>query len=312
VNNTAAALTGKLYFNHRYKSDISVRPGQIFSKPVPVKDQLIAGTNLVQFQIGKKSYSENLVDWDKVNASGIKYEKVDLSFYFNDEVNNIFKNQYLSPRPAFSTLQLPTQGIGNWAYPLTTAAINDSGLRARAGANNEFRITQGVPFVTPSKAGTKNIIFTSQWDNYPDSASISLTGKASHAYFLMAGSTNPMQSRLDNGELTVYYTDGTRAMLKLRNPENWWPIEQDYYEDGWAFTTDAPKPVRVYLKTGEDSRTFNHFTTIKGFSNRGIDGGAGTVLDLPLDPNKTLRKIVLKTIANDVVIGLMSITLVRP
>jgi hypothetical protein len=312
VNNTAGALTGKLYFNHRYQGDVSVRPGQVFSKPVPVTAQLITGTNLVQLQTRKENYSESLIDWDKVNAYRIKYEKVDLSSYFNDEVNNIFKNQYLSPRPAVSTLQLPTQGIGNWAYPLTTAAINDSGLRARAGANNQFRISQGVPFRTPSATGAKNIVFTSQWDNYPDSASISLSGKASHAYFLLAGSTNPMQSRLDNGELTVYYTDGTTAVLKLKNPENWWPIEQDYYEDGWAFTTDAPKPVRVYLKMGEDTRTFNHFTTIKGFSNRGIDGGAGTVLDLPLDPNKTLRKIVLKTIANDVVIGLMSITLVRP
>ncbi|MEQ1800182.1 MAG: DUF4450 domain-containing protein, partial [Lacibacter sp.] len=67
-----------------------------------------------------------------------KFEKIDLSAYYNDEVTNIFKNQYLSPRPAVPTLQLPTQGIGNWAYPLTTANINDSGLRLRAGLKNEI------------------------------------------------------------------------------------------------------------------------------------------------------------------------------
>jgi hypothetical protein len=97
----------------------------------------------------------------------------------------------------------------------------------------------------------------------------------------------------------------------LKNPENWWPIEQDYYEDGFAFTTNAPKPLRVYLKTGEDSRSFNQFITIKGFSNRGIDGGAATVLDKPLNPSKELKSLRLKAVANDVVIGLMSVTLAR-
>jgi hypothetical protein len=33
--------------------------------------------------------------------------------------------------------------------------------------------------------------------------------------------------------------------------------------------------------------------------------------DLPLDRNKTLKSLTLKTIANDVVIGLMSTTLIR-
>ena len=36
-----------------------------------------------------------------------------------------------------------------------------------------------------------------------------------------------------------------------------------------------------------------------------------TVLDLPLHKNKELKKFVLKTIANDVVIGLMAVTLLR-
>jgi hypothetical protein len=127
----------------------------------------------------------------------------------------------------------------------------------------------------------------------------------------MAGTTNPMQSRMVNGQVVVQYRDGSSETLELKNPENWWPIEQDYYEDGFAFTTGAPKPVRVYLKTGADSRQFNSFTTIRGFSNRAIDGGAATVVDLPLNPAKELKSLVIKSIANDVVIGLMSLTLVR-
>ena len=238
-----------------------------------------------------------------------KFETVDITPHFNDAVTNIFKNEYLSPRPAVPTLQLPTQGIGNWAYPLTTANINDSGLRVKAGLKNELLINK-IPFKTTS-TDKKNIVFTSMWDNYPDSVVLSLSGTASHAYFLMAGSTNPMQSRMVNGTVVVNYTDGTSSVLELRNPENWWPIEQDYFVDGFAFTTDAPKPTRVLLETGEVMTPNYRYTGIKGFSNFGIEGGAATALDLKLNPHKQLKSLTLKTIANDVVIGLMSVTLVR-
>ncbi len=238
-----------------------------------------------------------------------KFETVDLRSHFNDAVTNIFKNEYLSPRPAVPTLQLPTQGIGNWAYPLTTANISDSGLRVKAGVKNEVFINN-IPFKT-SSTEKKNIVFTSMWDNYPDSVVMPLSGAASYAYFLLAGSTNPMQSRMVNGTVVVNYTDGTSSVLELKNPENWWPIEQDYLIDGFAFTAGETKPTRVLLKTGEVMPANYKYSNIKGFSNFGIDGGAATILHVKLNPHKQLKSITLKTITNDVVIGLMSVTLVR-
>ena len=234
---------------------------------------------------------------------------MDLTASFNDAVTNIFKNKYLSPRPKGPTLQLPWQGIGNWCYPLIDANIDDSGLRKAAAGSDEIKLPNGVPIASP--ATSKNIVFTSQWDNYPDSVGIPLKGKSSHAYLLMAGSTNPMQTRIDNGEVLIYYKDGTFERLALRNPETWWPIEQDYFTDGFAFTTDYPKPYRLYLKTGEITRNFKSFSSIKGYSNFAIDGGAATILDLPLNPQKELKELRLKAIANDVVIGLMAVTLQR-
>jgi len=241
----------------------------------------------------------------------LNFEKIDLAASFNDGVTQIFKNKYLSPRPKSPTLQLPTQGIGNWAYNSVQVNINDSGLRSLAGIKNEIVTSTGIPFQTPSVVGSKNIVFTSMWDNYPDSVIIPLKGNSSRAYFLMAGSTNPMQSRLINGDIIVNYTDGTSDNLELYNPENWWPIEQDYYTDGFAFTTDRYKPIRISLKTGKEIPKDYKYTSIRGFSNFGIDGGAATVLYLPLDEKKQLKNLVLKTIANDVVIGLMSLTLIR-
>ena len=118
-----------------------------------------------------------------------------------------------------------------------------------------------------------------------------------------------MQSRFDNGEVTVEFTDGTSENLVLRNPETWWPIEQDYYNDGFAFNPGVSKPVRVSLKTGE-VRTESYQIMNKNKSIK-IIGGAATVLDLPLNPHKELKLLRLRTLANDVVIGLMAITLER-
>ena len=139
-------------------------------------------------------------------------------------------------------------------------------------------------------ANSENIAFSSMWDNYPNSISIPLSGKASQLYLMMTGTTNPMQSRFVNGELVVHYTDGTWEMLLLKNPENWWPIEQDYFVNGLAFTTAATKPPRVYLKSGVIYRTFKDFISVKRFSNYGIDGGAATILDLPLNNKKNIKK----------------------
>lgn len=245
------------------------------------------------------------------NDYGTNYEKVDINKYFNDKLTNIFKEQYFSPRPKSPTLQLPIQGIGNWCYPLTTANINDKGMRQAAGSKNEIKSLKGIPFTTPSDTLLNNIVFTSQWDNYPDSIVIPLSGKASGVFLLMAGSTNPMQSRITNGIVYINYTDGRKDSLHLKNPENWWPIEQDYYTDGFAFTTNAPRPERLYLKEGKFANEFSNYITIRGFSNRGIDGGAATLLDIPLNVTRTLQSITVQAVANDVVIGLMAVTLVR-
>jgi hypothetical protein len=247
-----------------------------------------------------------------VSISGsTNFEEIKMDGYFNDKVSNIFKHEYLSPRPTSPTLQLPTQGIGNWTYPLTIANIDDGGVRRMAGTKNSIRFDDEISFATPSDPSRNNIVFTSQWDNFPKSVTIPLSGQASQIYLLMAGSTNPMQSRMVNGIVTVNYTDGTTDTLELKNPDNWWPIEQDYYIDGFAFTAGYEIPERLYLKEGRFGKKADSYTTIRGFSNFAIEGGAATVLDMVLDKNKTLKSLTVETIANDVIVGLMALTLVR-
>jgi len=227
------------------------------------------------------------------------------SLDFNAEVDDIFKNQYLSPRPQTTTLQMPTQGIGEWCHPQLSAEINDSVFRTLI-RDGIFEMA-GVPFRSPKEG--KNIVYTSLWDNYPDSVVIPLKGKAANAYLLMAGSTNHMQSRIDNALIVVAYIDGSTDSLALRNPDNWCPIEQDYYVDGKAFQVSQPRPYRVCLSNGVVSRDLGKALNIQGVYGREIPGGAAQMLCMPLNPTKQLKSLTLRTLSNDVVIGLMAVTL---
>ncbi len=248
-------------------------------------------------------------DW---NAPRIgQMAPVDLSQAFNDSVTKIFTpGKYLSPRPQGVSLALPSQGYGEWTHPADMPAIDDSGLRqAAAQQGGKITMPDGVVFATSGDATARNIAFTSQWDNYPHEVSVPLSGKASHLYLLMAGSTNHQQSRIDNGEVIVTYADGTTTRLALRNPETWWPIDEDYFIDDYQFQDPGPLPARIDLKTGR-IRVLD-MATFKG-SGHGVPGGAATALQLALDPAKELKSLSVRTIANDIVIGLMSATLERP
>jgi hypothetical protein len=128
------------------------------------------------------------------------------------------------------------------------------------------------------------------------------------AALLMAGSTNAMQCRFDNGEVVANYTDGSTTTLTLHSPVNWWPIEQDYHIDPFAFSRPEPVPPRLDLKSA--TLRVMDSTDCK---SRGalIAGGAATLLDLPLDRTKELKSLTVRTHGNEVIIGLMAVTIAR-
>ncbi|MFD2826804.1 DUF4450 domain-containing protein [Leeuwenhoekiella polynyae] len=313
-NNTDTKVSGTLKINHKAAQQVS------FEANAPATltralSQCFPGTNELQLDLasGEKVLLP-FTNWDIPNSRMEQQTMLNISDFFNARVDEVFQQQYLSPRPESPTLQLPTTGVGNWCYPNVAEDIHldDSGLREASGTRGFIQGPEKIFYATPSEEQAFNSAFTSKWDTYPDSITIPLEGTASHAYLMMAGTTNPMQTQLVNGTVTVTYTDGTTTTLELKNPENWWPIEQDYYTDGYAFITGAPRPPRVIFKTGEITRDFKNYKGIHGFTNYGIDGGAGTILDLPLAPQKTLEKLTLEAQANDVIIGLMSLTLLKP
>lgn len=283
-------------------SEVFVLPAREFS--------LLPGSNRVCVEMGRGQAVEGIVtNWKIVAEETPRWAPLDLRTAYNDTVTRIFRNEYLSPRSPYCSLSIPKQGIGSWCDFARRFEVDDAGLRQAAQRNADtFLLPQGIPFHTPGEADAKNILFTSQWDNYPVRAAIDLSGRARHLYLLMAGSTHSMQSRFDNGEVIVTYADGAVERLALHNPTTWWPIDQDYYIDDYGFRRPEPIPPRVDLKTGKV-----RVADLSEYKGRGgiVPGGAATVLNMPLRPEKELKSLEIRALANEVVIGLMSATLVR-
>jgi hypothetical protein len=310
--------------NNNHDLELNVNPNSVsFSKQIKLKTgetselihvpdgNSVFGTNtLVITEKGKTIYKTELINWNIASTSA-NYETINIDSHLNASVSDIFKHQYLSPRSPYTTLQIPKQGIGEWCHPQQTAAVNDSGFRKKVTANI-FNTPFGIPFQTNGDTG-KNIAFTSLWNNYPQKINIPLSGKASHAYLLMAGTTNHMQCHITNGAVTIHYADGSEDSLQLINPETWLPIEQDLYTDGYAFRSRLPQPYRVAFKTGFVSRNLGKESNISPNEvyGRSIDGGAGILVDLPLNSKKEIKSLSVQTIANDVIVGLMGITLLH-
>lgn len=246
---------------------------------------------------------------DLMLADGNIYETINLEEYYNANITDIFRNKYLSPRSPYTTLQIPVQGIGEWCHPKDTAHIDDSGLRAATDADGVLKTSLGIPYKV-SAAGN-NVVYTSLFDNYPDSITIPLQGKARGMELLMAGSTNHMQCYMENAVVNVKYVDGSSERLSLVAPYNWCPIEQDYFVDGKAFRIDAPRPYRMTFKEALVSNNLEKDLNISGVYGRRIDGGAGIMLCVPLDPEKELAEMTLETKSNEVVVGIVAATYLR-
>jgi hypothetical protein len=232
-------------------------------------------------------------------------EQVDLSSVLKNSVTEIFTRVYAEPRSEYCSLAFADNLLGGWANPDGRATVDDTGLRSAGGL---LRTAVGVDFATAT-GNAPNCLFLSHWKQDEPSVKIPLRGRARGIYLLMAGSTLPQCSRMQHGTVSVAYEDGTSAKLVLRNPETWWPIEQDYLLDDYLFVNNAPLPPRVDLRTGQ-TRVLDR-VSFRG-KGRTVPGGAATILHLPLDPARELASLHVDVDLYGIVVGLMAATLARP
>ncbi|MBE6190294.1 MAG: DUF4450 domain-containing protein [Rikenellaceae bacterium] len=261
------------------------------------------------------------------------YRMVEIDSVMNARVTDIYRNQYLSNRPKNSTtLQIPMHGFSEWCHPTDTVSIDDSGLRNsllqtaiddRAG--RYIIKTEGVEIPFRLIHTGQNICYTSLWDNYPTSVTIPMEGKGYRLWLAMAGSTNPMQWGVANGVVRIRYRDGEAEEYGLHpsKPKNgirWTSIEADPYYNYGSFSVpyfeatgneyqrNHEVPIRILLKTGEAKRLLGDKVGNEGMGSPYVDGGAAILMPFEINPDKELEAVELETLSNDVVIGLMGIT----
>jgi hypothetical protein len=225
-----------------------------------------------------------------------RWKCLDISGQFNGDICGIFKQQYLSPRPLTCSLRLATDGYSTWQMSLNPnnrpPSIDLSGVPKILDGAGRVVTPQGVPFAWPGK--DRNIAFTSQWDNWPRSVSVPVGSKGDAVWLLVCGSTNPMQGRIANAVLRFRYADGQEEKLELTPPLNFWSLcrfekcDYDYKRDGFALPKEPPKQVQL----GENCRAM--------------------VYGWKLRPGAELEKVTLETLSQEVVIGLMGVSVMNP
>jgi len=234
--------------------------------------------------------------------SGSQLEPVALPL--DQQVTTIFTRRYVEPRSPFCSLSIPDTLLGGWANIGEPIPIDDAGLRA---ANGVLQTSIGVPFHTPASAAP-NCAFLSYFKPDPTAITSPVSGRARGLYLLLTGTTLPQCSHMDHATLTVSYSDGGTAKLALRNPETWWPIEQDYLLDDYLFINDAPLPQRVDLRSGK-TRILDP-VAFKG-NGRDVPGGAATILHIPLDPARELHSLKIEVELYGIVVAVLAATLER-
>ncbi|MEO7298208.1 MAG: DUF4450 domain-containing protein [Verrucomicrobiota bacterium] len=217
---------------------------------------------------------------------------LDLTPQYNGDVRTIFQQQYLSPRPKTCSVRLGVDGYSAWTFSYwgnQPPTIDLSNLQKLAHGPGQIMTSQNVPFARFSE--DKNIAFTSLWDNWPRSVTVPVNQKADVVWLLVCGSTFPMQTRIANAEVRFNYADGQVEKLELVPPLNFWSLcswgGMDYSYEVDAFCLPKQPPPTVQL--GNNCRAM--------------------VLSWKLRPNTKLKDITLETYSQDVVIGLMSATL---
>jgi len=170
--------------------------------------------------------------------------------------------------------------------------LNDQGKPVSLLRDNQRVTPQGVPFVAPTP--THNVAFTSLWDNWAAQVTVPVNQSAAAVWLLVAGSTQPLQGRIANAVVHFRYADGVEERLELVPPLNFRMLcpwgGADYNPAMDAFALGDTPPLMVQL--GSNCRAMLYGWRLR----EGVK----------------LKEVTLETLSQEVVVGLMGVSLMNP
>jgi len=204
------------------------------------------------------------------------FEPLDITEHFNVKMKDLHTLEYRSPRPKGYSIGVRLNGRYAWEWNHmghNAVHIDDSALRQARGV---FTSPSGIKFAIPTEG--PDLACVSLWDNFPTTMQIPLKGKAAELALFFIGVTNAMQCWVENARLTVSYRDGSEETVSLIHPQNF---------DDWLVPALQSDNEAVYFSD------YNH----------------GIVQRIILNPQKDLSALTLQAVANEVILGLMAVSI---
>jgi len=203
---------------------------------------------------------------------------VDIARLLQVKLADIHAQEFLKPRPEVYSIMTRANGRFGWdwnAGGFNRVVVDDSRLRACGG---RFVTDSGLTFAVA--ASGPNAACVSIWKNFPEEISFPLSGRAREVAVFLIGVTNPMQSRVENARIGVRYEDGGEETVALVNPDNF---------DDWLNAAVQARNETVYFS----------------------DHNHGLVQRVALNPARDLHSLYVRAVANEVIVGVLAISLCR-
>lgn len=246
----------------------------------------VVGKHTLFLRVKKNDYDGYLAadyeiaerDTEEQPVLNTSYQPIDISQFFNCNMGDIHTQQYMNPRPKGYSIGVFPNGRYAWEWNHrghNQLYVDDTFFRNSGGL---IRTQSGIPFITPTKK--ENVACASVWDNFPTELSIPLVGMGNELAVLFISTTNSMQTGVENARITVEYEDGEKTEKKLVYP---------VHIDDWLVPA---------LQTENEIFYFN-------------DYNHATVQKIALNPNKQLSCVKIQAIANEVIIGVLGVSVSR-
>lgn len=206
------------------------------------------------------------------------FEPVDLTRFFNCNMTELHEQAYIYPRPEGFSMGLFQNGrySHNWnQYGRHVVYIDDTFFRNAGGT---VHAPSGIPFATPMEK--ENLACVSIYDVFPTEMIIPLSGKGQEIDVLFVAATYCMQSYVENVRITVMYADGTETGKSLIYPVS---------IDDWLTSALTTEGEIFYFND------FNH----------------ATIQKIRVDADKELASIKIEAVANEVILGVVGISVGR-
>ncbi len=310
----AVAITAKLStINENMAAELVIAPGNcsewLF---VPVKNSfdLTPGENKVKAEISG-DYSGRLegeaIDWTLDTRGEEQFITIPLNGYANQNLRILHENSYDLTWNGDRHYRLPNFYFSRDSMRTITATGRswwEDLSRGKNGVPESLNLPEksgryltdaGIPFEITVGEKKENAAFTSLYNQFPDSICIPLGEAGTKIYFMLAISTNNMQSRIVNAKITVNFADGSTKELPLINPENIddWLSYQEERTNDW----DSYEEAKPYVQSG--------------FVQRIGKKAHANILTVDFMEVKKVDSVEMTCLSNEVLAGLLGITMVK-